>query len=89
MAAAEKTTIARVVMEDGFTLKLTVDEAETLVAVLACVGGSPDTSPRGLAEGVLKSLIDVGVRNYWPRLSDHPASLTRGSVQFNDYAAED
>ncbi|GAB1326939.1 hypothetical protein [Streptomyces sennicomposti] len=35
MAVAEKTTVERVVTTDGFTLKLTVEEAETLVAVLA------------------------------------------------------
>ncbi|MFD5161013.1 hypothetical protein ACFWMJ_23540 [Streptomyces hawaiiensis] len=88
MATAEKTTVERVVTEDGFTLKLTVDEAETLVAVLAQVAGSPTTSPRGLAEGVLKVLVESGVRTYWPRIAGHPANLTRGAVRFDDYPEE-
>jgi hypothetical protein len=89
MAAAEKTTVERVVTEEGFTLKLTVNEAETLVAVLAQVGGDPVTSPRGLAEGVLTSLMGAGVRGYWPTKIDHPSSLTRGHITFMDYPAED
>ncbi|MFF9525393.1 hypothetical protein ACF1DV_25940 [Streptomyces achromogenes] len=86
MAVAEKTTVERVVTEDGFTLKLTVDEAETLVAVLARVGGSPHESPRGNAEAVMKALSGAGVRNYW--VEDHPSDLASGSIQFADYGTE-
>lgn len=89
MAKAEKTTVERVVLEDGFTLKLTVDEAETLVAVLARVGGSPSVSPRGKSGDVLTALLDAGVRDYYPAADDHPVRLATGSVQFNDYVVGD
>ncbi|MEU1037663.1 hypothetical protein [Streptomyces sp. NPDC005907] len=88
MAVAEKTTVERTVTEEGFTLKLTVDEAETLVAVLARVGGSPDQSPRGNAESVLDALIAAGARTYYPQPQGHPVHLLRGFVAFDDYPAE-
>ncbi|WP_432157794.1 hypothetical protein [Streptomyces sp. bgisy153] len=89
MATAEKTTVERVVTETGgFVLKLTVDEAETLVAVLSQVGGDPTASPRGVAEHVLETLVESGVRTYWPRVAGHPANLARGSVRFDDYPEE-
>lgn len=86
MAVAEKTTIERVVTEDGFTLKLSVNEAEALVAVLARVGGSPTDSPRGDAKSVLRALQNAGSRDY---LSEgHPLRYLRGSMQFADYDEE-
>jgi predicted RecB family endonuclease len=88
VATAEKTTVERVVTEEGFTLKLTVDEAETLVAVLSQVGGSPSRSPRGVAERVLETLVEAGARTYYPRPVGHPVNLARGSVRFDDYPAE-
>ncbi|MGW2950753.1 hypothetical protein [Streptomyces eurythermus] len=88
MAAAEKTTVERVVTTTGFTLKLTVDEAEALVAILARVGGSPYTSPRGRTQNIMDALRDAGARDYW-RTPDHPSSLATGSVQFADYPTEE
>ncbi|MEU0860642.1 hypothetical protein ABZ352_35545 [Streptomyces griseofuscus] len=87
MAVAEKTTVERVVTEDGFTLKLTVEEAETLVAVLSRVGGSPYTSPRKHAGAVLDALREAGTRAYWE--DDHPPDQATGSIQFDDYPVED
>lgn len=86
MAQAEKTTVERVVIEEGFTLKLTVGEAEALVAVLAKVGGSPADSPRGDTENVLKALRAAGSRDYWSE--NHPLKYVRGSLQFADYNEE-
>ncbi|MET9126930.1 hypothetical protein [Streptomyces sp. NPDC004528] len=89
MASAEQATVERVVTEKGFTLKLTVDEAETLVAVLARVGGSPSDSPRGLSEGVMDSLVSAGVRSHFPTSAGHPTNLARGSINFDDYRRGD
>ncbi|MEV0444042.1 hypothetical protein AB0I84_18745 [Streptomyces spectabilis] len=88
MAIAEKHTVERVVTEESFALTLSVAEAETLVAVLAHVGGDPDESPRGKAESVLEALMATGVRTYYPSPADHPNALARGSVVFNDYETE-
>ncbi|MEU3986109.1 hypothetical protein AB0F77_39635 [Streptomyces sp. NPDC026672] len=88
MAHAEKTTAERVVKEAGFTLKLTVDEAEALVAVLAQVGGDRESSPRTHSEGVLEVLVDAGVRTYYPAGPGHPARLLRGVTIFDDYSEE-
>lgn len=86
MAVAEKTTVERVVTEAGFTLKLTVEEAETLVAVLARVGGSSAESPRGHAGDIIEALQAAGVRDYW--VDGHPSGLASGSIQFRDYPTE-
>ncbi|KUF18838.1 hypothetical protein [Streptomyces silvensis] len=88
MATAEKSTVERVVTEEGFVLHLSTAEAETLVAVLAHVGGDPEESPRGDAERVLNALRDSGVRNFYPKHTDHPSRLAHGSITFDDYATE-
>ncbi|MGV9546821.1 hypothetical protein [Streptomyces ardesiacus] len=74
------------VTESGFTLKLSIDEAEALVAVLANVGGSPTESPRGDVESVLKALQSAGSRDYWS--DGHPLKYLSGSMQFADYDEE-
>jgi len=88
VATAEKITVERVVTEEGFVLKLTVDEAETLVTVLSRVGGNPIFSPRGKTEGVLSALIEAGAPNYWPNKPGRPSGLAEGTVQFRDYPEE-
>lgn len=46
---------------DGVTLKLTGDEAKMIRDILYRVGGSPDTSRRGMADAIASALDDAGV----------------------------
>jgi len=59
MAKAEKTKIERVITEEGVVLQLTMPEARALFAILWRVGGSPVTSPRGLADGIRNALTEA------------------------------
>lgn len=52
MAKAEKTTVEKVVTEDGTVLTLNEAETRAVYAALLRVGGDPTESPRGLIDGV-------------------------------------
>ncbi|MGW1673272.1 hypothetical protein [Streptomyces sp. NPDC002324] len=68
MAEAKRTIIEQEVTETkkvpAVTLTLTVEEAETLMAVGAKVGGDRYTSPRKHYEAVTKALRNAGVRDF-------------------------
>lgn len=49
---------------DGVELSLSMDEVNTLKAVLARVSGDPDTSPRKHASNVLHALMDATNREF-------------------------
>lgn len=89
MATAEKTTIERVVEDEGFQLSLSVAEAETLIAVITVVGGSRDT-PREHTDSVYEALKSAGVRDWckpgWgvERWGDHPSDLISGRLTFSE-----
>jgi hypothetical protein len=79
---AEATKSTKVVREDEFTLKLTTDEAETLTAILAKVGGDSKRTPRGHAETIAKALALAGVRNFTAD-GEHPFKYLNGSLMFH------
>jgi len=52
---------APVTTTTGYTVSLSVDEAQALVDLLECVGGDPWDTRRGLAGAVSDALGDAGV----------------------------
>lgn len=64
------------------TLELTQEEAMTIRAILASVGGCPHDSARQYSDTMIDKLDDLGIE-YWQNLSDK--YKCNGSVQFCDY----
>lgn len=73
MAKSNVTTVTK----KEITLTLDEDEAEALVDILYCVGGSPDKSPRGKASAVTRALESAGVKHRGGRIS--------GAIYFKDF----
>lgn len=46
----------------GYTLNLSVREAEVLVNILNKIGGSPERSARGVARAILLALKEAGAK---------------------------
>jgi hypothetical protein len=70
---AEATTQVRTIREKTVNLTLSTDEAETLMAILAKVGGHRERSPRKHVEAVTVALSKAGLRPY--HSASHPYSL--------------
>ena len=65
------------------TLTLSFSEVEVVMAILARVGGNPDTTPRRYADSVYEALFDSGSR-YWNTQTS--ALLSKGAaIYFGDY----
>ena len=58
-----KATASKKIVVSSVTLELSYDEAMALSAVLRRVGGSPDTTRRGLTAEIEDSLYAAGVRD--------------------------
>lgn len=97
MASAEKRVERRVIEDVTISLKLTADEAETLIAVLALTAGDRKESPREHVVSILDAFRRTGMHSAAPldptawRLangnSKHPSHLAEGVVRFRDYPA--
>jgi hypothetical protein len=68
----------------GFTLELSVEEAEALQAVLSKVSGSETKSPRGLIQNIYSALAFQGVH-----YDNKAYSLARGNVDFDYWGSSD
>lgn len=66
--------------EKRVVLELTMEEAETILAVLRCVGGDFERSRRGVADHVLYALQDAGV-------AGDTRDLLSAGIWFEDRAA--
>lgn len=60
MASCTKTKVMVLVEKDGVELKLSNEEAQTLIDVLASVGGHPKDTRRCHTQSILKSLEAAG-----------------------------
>jgi hypothetical protein len=95
MAVAEKRVERRVIEDVTVTLKLSEDEARTLVAVLMLTAGSRKTSPREHVVNILDALRRAGATRPDPfggALATNkaferadPSNLAEGMVRFRDY----
>lgn len=95
MASAEKRVERRVIEDMTVILKLDEDEARTLGAVLALVGGSRKTSPREHVVAILNALREArvlrGLGSPFEMVStdvesgSHPSALAAGQIRFSDY----
>lgn len=81
--ATSQTKTETTVTTVGVTLELSMDEVAALLAVLALVGGDPDTSPRGHADSVYRALRDA-VGYPLPQTGAEVNRVTRG-VYFDNY----
>ncbi|WP_338781760.1 hypothetical protein [Streptomyces sp. DG1A-41] len=61
---AEATKKTRTVSKDFVTLTLSIEEAETLMAVGAKIGGDREDSPRAHYEAIVRALSRAGVRDF-------------------------
>ncbi|MEV6419040.1 hypothetical protein [Streptomyces sp. NPDC051662] len=82
MAEAKRTIIeqevTRVTKVPGITLTLTMEEAETLIAIAAKVGGSRERTVRKHVDSVTNALLMMGARDW--TTEDHPfQNITPGS----------
>ncbi|MEU6704742.1 hypothetical protein [Streptomyces wuyuanensis] len=83
MAEAQKTT--RTVVEKTFTLTLSVDEAETLMAVGAKIAGDQVDSPRKHFEAIVRALGKAGARDFTAsKYEEHPHRLLTGGLTFKN-----
>jgi hypothetical protein len=77
---------------DEIGLSLSKDEAATLAAILAYVGGSPSRSPRGHADSISSALRDAGHHFTSGRAADihkQISTFEHGSgIQFTDNKPE-
>lgn len=83
---AEATKQIRTVKKETVTLVLSIEEAETLMAVGAKIGGSKENSPRGHYDAVVKALSAAGVRDF-TAFGEHPykhLNRTAPGLIFND-----
>ncbi|MEU9404757.1 hypothetical protein AB0E08_03440 [Streptomyces sp. NPDC048281] len=83
MAEAKRATVdqevKRVEKVQGITLTLTMEEAETLIAVGAKIGGDKVATPRAHIESVIAALRKAGVRDF--TANNHPfQNIHPGSV---------
>ncbi|MFD7552992.1 hypothetical protein ACFV9E_00420 [Streptomyces sp. NPDC059835] len=92
MAEAKRTIIDQEIKKvekvPAISLTLTIEEAETLMAVLVKVAGSTTTSPRKHTNAILVSLEKAQVRDW--ESTGHPFSLLadrNGGLAFRDYGA--
>jgi hypothetical protein len=100
MAVAEKRVERRVIEDVTVVLKLSEDEARTLMAVLSRVGGMRSSSPRGHASNMLDALRQAGYRHpehtaqlEWRGATyvrgdgdpADPGNLIEGKLNFRDY----
>ncbi|MEU8948758.1 hypothetical protein [Streptomyces sp. NPDC048489] len=91
MATAKMTVERRTVEDKTVTLTLSNDEAETLLALVVKVAGSPQGSPREHTESMYGALRAAGVRDWCKpgngvvKWADHPTNLLTGGIQFADY----
>jgi hypothetical protein len=69
MAEAKKNR--RTVVQENVNLTLSLEEAETLMAVGARIGGDSESSPRKHYVAVTEALRKAGVRDF-TTLGDHP-----------------
>ncbi|MGI5196952.1 hypothetical protein ACQEVY_25535 [Streptomyces sp. CA-288835] len=88
MAEAAKTTVSktieRVEKVPAITLTVSIEEAETLMAVGAKIGGDPEHSPRKHYAAVTEALRDAGVRDYMVG-GEHPFKyLGSGALFFSN-----
>ncbi len=72
---------AAYVMREYVRLTLNWEEAETLRAVLARVGGSPEHSRRGYARGITEALAKAGVEY---KIGDGFDIIINGSLIFRE-----
>ncbi|MER5883107.1 hypothetical protein ABT160_04705 [Streptomyces sp. NPDC001941] len=91
MAKARRTVTDQVVTETkrvpAVTLTLTIEEAETLIAVGSLVAGDAETSPRRHYEAITEALLKAGVRDFTASGS-HPFDYLKRShpgVAFRSY----
>jgi hypothetical protein len=95
MAKAEKTTLERIVKEEGVTLHLTMDEVRTLVAVATMVSGDAVTSPRKHTDAIGRAIEDaMGKSRYdWGWIGLERGLLNRSGpnsgIRFESYPEED
>ena len=82
MANADTTTKTVVT---GVTLDLSLKEATALAAVLCRVGGNPDTTGRGLIDGINKALQDNAITQgqYESDENGNESNLISGSIYFS------
>ncbi|MFG3582585.1 hypothetical protein [Streptomyces sp. NPDC047990] len=91
MATAKTTVERRTIETKTVTLTLSNEEAETLLALVVKVAGSPQGSPREHTESMYGALRAAGVRDWCKpgvgtvKWDDHPMSLLRGGMTFSDY----
>jgi hypothetical protein len=85
MATAEKKTISKPTVvvhdEEVVDLRLTMEEADALIAILGSIGGDPDTSPRKHFWDLSNALYDAtGLR--WADTESY--SLAQGNIWFKE-----
>lgn len=83
MATAKATEIEVVKKTDGFVLTLSGDEAQTLLFILASVGGDPHQSRRKHADAILYALRDAGVTTPHNVIRDGK-NEKNGTIYFNN-----
>lgn len=88
MAEAKMTQIVKRIRtwvdvnETGVQVNLTLQEAQTLSALFAKIGGEPSKSPRGWINNIASALRSAGVKDY----SQTPEyKVLSGSMQFSNY----
>lgn len=80
MAEAKKTN-RQVIVEETYTLILSKEEANTLAAVMARVGGSPSGSPRAHIISIQNALQRVDINYY----NTTEKRLMHGSIMLDTY----
>jgi hypothetical protein len=66
--------------ELGYTLTLTVDEAQVLMDIFALIGGHPSESRRGLVDGIRSAMRHAGAP--YRSLDDADDILPRDAIYF-------
>lgn len=89
MASAEKTSgVVRVVQAVTYTLTLSIEEVDALVAVCARIGGSPDNSPRGHMDDIRNALMASGAPHFDDTVAYNlhaDGTGRRSAMKFNDF----
>jgi hypothetical protein len=77
MANAKRVTApVTVVPPDRIHLDLSLEEAEVIFDISGHIGGSPETTRRGLMDGIASALADAGVGSRRPRANDMVETLS-------------
>lgn len=67
-------------------LRLTLDEAETLVDILYHIGGNPETTRRRYADSISDALNEVGFTAHWTGVGSDDRADRDGGIIFEEEA---